>query len=135
MSQNTSSARKREILMQVARGRLGVLDAVDGARRNTGACVSALPSIPMVVRYGTMLGAGLLGGGVVFRLLRHTILSRVGVKGAPSNGGFLRYLLVQLVTLVLLPWLRQRVLQASSTHAMKKKSLATLFFRWIGLER
>lgn len=123
--------------MRVAQGRLGVLDSVDKAQRNAGACVSTLTLLPRVVRYGTVAGAGLLGVGVVRQLLRANRSAPAAAPAAPVAGGSLtRYLVAQAATLVLLPWLRQRLLQAGTDMlARKASSSSNLLFRWLGLEK
>lgn len=132
MSQNTSSSRKREILMRVAKGRVGALDSVDRMQRSAGACVTSLTSLPRPVRYGAVAGAGVLGAGVVRKLLSMFRSATPPALPAVQGDGLFRYLVAQLSTLVLFPWLRQLLTGGAAEKAASRWNPADLLVRWLG---
>ncbi len=122
-------------MMQVAQGRLGVIDSVSKVQSDAASCVSSLTSLPRFVRYGALAGASVLGMGVAHQLLRFSRAAKA--PAAPvRESSLIRYLVAQAATLVLLPWLRQRMLQPGGSAVPPRKwKLPTAFFRWLGLEK
>lgn len=120
--------------MRSAEARVGLMDAVDEACGGLRGCAAALSVPGKVLRFVLLAGAGAAG----VALLRRAFRSRPAVVSAPtpavSGGGAGRYLLMQIMTLVLLPWVRQMLLQGRVGDAVRKLRPARSFFRWIGLD-
>ena len=131
----THAQRKQEILMRSSVARLKMINAVDAAGKGVERCVSLVPFSSKVVRYALVAGAGALSVGVlklVWRSRKPQALPAPQVKPAQNVG---RYLLVQVLTMVLLPWLRQKAVQSGWEKQLRFWHPARIFFRWIGLEK
>lgn len=111
-------------------GVLYALDAAKGRVNHTWNCVK----VPRrVARAGLVAGGGALVMWALRRLFRRkpvVLPAVVGKSHTPSV-----YLLVQLISLVLLPWLRTRVFDLGWGDLVKRMHPARIFFRWIGLEK
>lgn len=120
--------------MRSAEARVGLMDAVDETCSGLRGCAAALPVPGKVLRLVLLAGAGAAG----VALLRRTFRTRSAVVSSPSRalpgGGTGRYLLMQAVTLVLFPWVRQMLLQGRVGETVRKLRPARSFFRWMGLD-
>lgn len=121
--------------MRVAQGRLGALDAAGKVHQRASDCVSSFSGLPRIVRYGAVAGSGVIGFVAVRKLLRLPRVLRAAAVPPSKESGLLRYLVAQLATLVLLPWLRQRMLIGPLSGAVRAWRPADAFFRWLGLGR
>lgn len=129
----TNAQRKHEILMRSSVARLKVVNAAESAGQGVGRCVALVPLSGKVLRYSLMAVAGVATVGVI-RLLRHKPAPLPAPKESGPQG-VSRYLLAQVVTLVLLPWLRQQALQGELGKKLLRFHPARIFFRWVGLEK
>lgn len=146
MSQINHQQRKQQVLTQVAQSRLAVLDASSRAYSGVDGVVKALPLNRKVLRNGALVGVAL----ATCALARKLVLPRVGKLpkveerleqtsseiASPLPTRLVKYIVAQLVSLVLVPWLRQCL---NVTHRvpslMDYWKPSRIFFRWIGLER
>ncbi len=131
----TLSQRKREILMRSAEARVALMDSVDETCRGVRGCVATLPVPGRALRYGLLAGAGVTGVALLRRMFRARRATVPTPSHSLSGSGVLRYLLMQVVTLVLLPWVRQMALQGRVGNMVKRLRPAQAFFRWLGLEQ
>ncbi len=132
--------------MAVAQSRVDALQSADTVRGGVGACLDALHVSRRALRYSAVVGAGYMG----LKIARRLVFSRKkkeskrmtpapvspAVESVPSvGGGLLRHLVAQAVTLVVLPWLRDRLLRGSLPSRIDYWRPSRIFFRWIGLEK
>lgn len=119
--------------MRSSVARLKVVNAAESAGQGVGRCVSLIPLSGKVLRYSLMAAAGVSAVGII-RLLNRKPAPLPAPK-EPTPQGVSRYLLAQVVTLVLLPWVRQQALQGQLGKKLLRFHPARMFFRWIGLEK
>lgn len=127
----TNAQRKHEILMRSSVARLKMINAAESAGQGVGRCAALVPLSGKVVRYSLMVAAGAATVGVL-SLLRRKPAPTPQPKPQP---GMSRYIVAQLLTVVLLPWLRQQMLQGETGKKLLRLHPARLFFRWLGLEK
>lgn len=150
MHQVAPQQRKQEVLMRVAGSRVGVLESASRVRAGAGACLDVLHISGRALRYSAMVGAALTGVRLVRKMLPKPasapiVVQKVPAAGAvadtsaPSEptiaGGLLKYLIAQLVTLVILPWLRDKVTSGVVVKKVDYWRPSRIFFRMVGLEK
>lgn len=133
--------------MRVAQTRLSSLESATTVRDSGGACVDALHVSRRALRYTACVGAGMAGVkmlGAFWRSRRKAAPVPVVLpppSKTPGNdtpavaGGLLKYLIAQLATVVLLPWLRDTLLAGSLSRKVDYWRPSRIFFRWVGLEK
>ncbi len=119
--------------MRSSVSRLKVINAAESAGQGVSRCVSMLPLSGKVARYSLYAVAGMAAVGVMSLLRRSPKPMPTPQTNSPQ--GVSRYLMAQLMTLVLLPWLRQQMLQGEWGAKLRRMHPARMFFRWIGLEK
>lgn len=121
--------------MRSSVARLKVINAAESAGQGVRRCVSLLPVSGKVMRYSLYAAAGAAAVGVLGLLRsRKPAPAPAPVVGAVPQG-LSRYLLAQIATSVLLPWLRQQALQGELGQKLRRWHPTRLFFRWVGLEK
>jgi len=122
--------------MRSAEARVSLMDSVDETCRGVRGCAATLPVPGRALRYGLLAGAGVAGAALLRRMFRTRRVVEVSAPphSLPGSGAF-RYLLMQVVTLVLLPWVRQMALQGRVGNVVKRLRPAQAFFRWLGLDQ
>lgn len=97
-------------------------------------------SVPRkAVRWGVVAG----GGTLVVLLFRGLFGKRKPVVVAQplpeavhsGMGGALLRLMLQVLPMVLAPWLRSSVLGSGLGEALKRMNPSRIFFRWLGLDK
>ena len=134
----TLSARKREVLIQVAETRMEVFMAMDAAKGRVSRTWDRVKVPSRVARIGLAIGGSALGMWALRRLFHKKIVAPAVQTTFPAGGGALSsltYLLVQVAALTLLPWLKTRAQGAEWGDFLKRLHPAHIFFRWIGLEK
>ncbi len=131
----TNAQRKHEILMRSSVARLKVINAAESAGQGVGRCVELLPLSGKVARYSLYAVGGMAAVGMLSLLRRRSKPAAAAKVPESSPQGVSRYLMAQLVTLVLLPWLRQQMLQGELGMRLRRMHPARMFFRWLGLEK
>lgn len=129
MYQNNAQ-RKREILMRSAASRLRAANAVDAVGADVRGCIAALPVSARVLRYSAAAVAGVAAVGAL------RLFTRRPAPAAPVKRPHFGYrVAAQLMTLVLLPWLRQQLMKGEVGAKLQRLHPVHLFFRWLGLEK
>ena len=131
----TVSERKREILMRSAQSRLEVLESLDAAREGVGHTWSRMMVPRKWGRISAVAGGGLLGVWLLRRLMHRRPAPAPVVAAAPAGGSPMKYVLAQMFTLLVLPWLRSRSVGTDWGDTWKRYQPSSLFFRWLGLEK
>lgn len=136
--------------MRVAQSRVGVLESTARVQRGVSGCLDALHVSRRALRYSALVGAGVAG----VKILRKMFVSASSSAGKPVapvaaapkkepsvsqepslSGGLVKYLVAQLVTLVVLPWLRERLTSGRMPAKLDYWRPSRIFFRWVGLEK
>lgn len=124
--------------MRVAKSRMEVLATVEDSSNLVNSWRSALPNANSVGKLSLAFGASwLLSRGVNYYLAKRTgATSSVAAISAPSSS-IMRYLLLQGMTLVVLPFIRNKMSEKGTSDfvkSMSKPNLDQIFYRWLGLE-
>lgn len=125
--------------MRSASTRLGVFESLYSAQQGVGNTWARITTPSRYVRYGLMLGGGVLASQMLGRLFgagkRPVAVAAEPPALRPGVGRSLLYLAVQLASVVALPWLRSRVHGTDWGGLYKRMQPSYLFFRWLGLEK
>lgn len=125
--------------MRVACSRVETLESVARVQSGAQACVNELGGARLLVRNVAAIGAagaGLLIAGRVKRSFRRAKAPVVpAASSSLTMGGLLRRVLLQVLTLVLLPRLKNQVAEQTRKAARGYWSPSRIFFRMVGLER
>lgn len=133
--------------MRVAQTRISSLESAATVRDSGGACVDALHVSRRALRYTACVGAGIAGArllGALWRSRRKAAPVPVALPPPPqqkesdvpsATGGLLKYLIAQLATVVLLPWLRDTLVAGPISRKIDYWRPSRIFFRWVGLEK
>lgn len=147
MREITHQQRKHEILNLVAQTRVGVLDSASKAQSGACVCMEVLHISRKTLRYAGLAALGYAGLKIAGRIVRGVSRSASATpkvlpappppsETAPEpSRGLLRYLVAQLFTLVLLPWVKDWLTGTRVTRKLDYWRPSRIFFRWIGLER
>lgn len=126
-------------MMRAAESRVGVLESIEAARQGVGHTWAGLLLPRKVIRYGSMVGGGLVGMWLLKRLLRRkpaALPQPVYAAVSKSRGGAVAYAAVQVMSMLLLPWLRSRIIGGVDWgDTLRRLQPSHLFFRWLGLEK
>lgn len=136
--------------MRVAQSRVGALESAGRVQHGVGGCLDALHVSRRALRYSAMVGAGI----ACVKVLRRVFVPAPSPAKAPVapaavapaqetsapqepslSGGLLKYLVAQLVTLVVLPWLRDNLTAVRVPARLDYWRPSRIFFRWVGLEK
>lgn len=139
MHQITHQQRKQQILNRVAQTRVGVLESAAQAQSGAGVCMDVLHISRKTLRYASLAALGYAGLKIAGRFLHRSPKAIPAAKSAqtvpaPTQGLF-KYLVAQLFTVVLLPWIKDWISGARVTRGLEYWRPSRIFFRWIGLER
>ncbi len=105
-----------------------------------GVCLRVRESRPYI-RVGLTVGGGLvglfLGKRVVHALMgkRETVPLPASAPAGSGVGQVLWWLLVQVLSSLLLPWVRERLQAPVLSDSLKRMHPSRIFFRWLGLEK
>jgi hypothetical protein len=139
MSQTLIQQRKQEVLMRVASSRVETLESAARVQGGAQACLDELGGARLLVRNVAAIGAAGAGLLLAGRVKRHFRRAKAPVVPASSAsltlGGLLRSVLMQVVTLVLLPRVKNHVAEQTRKAASGYWSPSRIFFRMVGLER
>ena len=122
--------------MRTSEARYAMLEALEGATGEAKRVYSRFAIPRFYVRAGAAAGVGMMGIWLLRRLLG-------GVRKAPvaaavpavGVGTAFSYLLVQVASALLLPWIRSRVQHSDWSGMLQRMSPTQIFFRWLGLEK
>ena len=148
MHQITTQQRKQQILTRVAQTRVQVLDSAVRAQSGAGVCLDVMHISRQTARYGALAIAGYAGlkfARLIFKMMwgrKPAPIQKVVPASAPvqpaltaPKGGLLKYVIAQLFTIVLLPWLKDWALGVSMPKKVDYWRPSRIFFRWLGLEK
>lgn len=125
--------------MRSAEARLGVVESLDSAMRGVGRTWELISVPRKVARWGVTVGGGLLGVAIFRRLVGLGRRQVAAVPVAPaeprSAAGSVAQLVLQLLPVVLAPWLRTQMSSGGLGHMLNRFHPGTIFFRWLGLEK
>lgn len=124
--------------MRVAESRMGMLTTLEDGTKLVNTWRSALPNANSVGKLSLAFGASwLLSRGVSYYVGKRTAgVNPIAAASAPSSS-IMRYLALQGLTLVVLPFIRNKISENSSSDFLKsmaKPNLDQIFYRWLGLE-
>lgn len=124
--------------MRTAESRVATTEAMEAAMEGARGVYERF-SVPRgYIKTGAAVAVGLVGAWMVRRLLSmgHRKVMEVQGETAPArNGTALLYLLIQVASALVLPWVRGRLKEAEWGDLVKKMHPSHLFFRWLGLEK
>jgi hypothetical protein len=129
MFENSAQMRKRELLIRIAKERLDMLETVSVAQEHASACSDALSMGNKVVR--GVAGAAIGVFGVVAALLSSRKKSSSGEFALSPQVGATRFVVANVVTAVLIPWLRKTFVGAPPVEEKKSKGVFGFFKRLI----
>lgn len=134
----TLSERKREILMRSAESRLAALESLNSAVVGVGHTWSYLQMPRPYLRIAMMAGGGMVGAWLMRKLFWRkkpapAIAASQGTGHSVSSS--VLYLLVQVISILLLPQVKSRVENSGWGSFIKRMHPTHLFFRWLGLEK
>ena len=105
----------------------------------------SLPINRAALQGGAVLGGVLLGAGVLRKLLKKAPAQKKAMPKLPApsvppsvpvGGGLLKYIIVQIVSLVLVPWLRNVAkVDVRVPSRLDYWRPSRVFFRLVGLEK
>lgn len=105
--------------MQIARGRVNILSSVELMRSHAGACSEALYLNNPIVRNGIFALSSTVAAVLSFKMFRKKKKSEPAELSAEV--GAVRYFITKLAAAVLIPWLRNAVLDDGSVSFRPKK--------------
>lgn len=123
--------------MRSAEARLGVIESLNSAMQGAGRTWQLVSVPSKAVRWGVVAGGGVLGV-LLFRGLfgrRKPAAAVLPVAASSSVGSSVWRLALQLLPVVLAPWLRSSAFSSGVGEALNRLQPSRLFFRWLGLER
>ena len=125
--------------MRSAESRLGVIDSLGSARLGVERTYARLSAPRAYFKAGMWTGGGVLGMLALRRVigwLRSKPVAVTAVATGRSLSSPVPALLVQALTVLVFPWLRDRLLKNDRTgsDALKKWNPSRIFFRWLGLD-
>lgn len=145
MSQVTHQQGKQQVLTRVAQSRVAMLESTSRACRGAEGMARSLPINRAALQGGAVLGGVLLGAGVLRKLLKKAPAQKKATlklpapsvpPSVPVGGGLLKYIIVQIVSLVLVPWLRNVVkVDVRVPSRLDYWRPSRVFFRLVGLEK
>lgn len=142
MHQITHQQRTQQILNRVAQTRIGVLESAAKTQAGAGVCMDVLHISRKTLRYAAMAAVGYAGLRIAGRLIHRAprpaqaaLPSPKSVAAAEQPRGLFKYLIAQLFTIVLLPWVKEWLSGSKVSRGLDYWRPSRIFFRWIGLER
>lgn len=124
--------------MRTAESRVATTRAMDSAMEGARGVYERFSMPRGYMKAGAAVAVGLFGVWMVRRMLTigsHKVMEVQGGTMPARNGTALLYLLIQVASALVLPWVRGRLKEAEWGDLVKKMHPSHLFFRWLGLEK
>lgn len=136
----TLSERKRIILQRSAETRAAVKQSLVSTVEAVRGVYVRLKEPRPYVKAGLALGGGVVGLMIGKRLVQ-AIIGHRALVGCPAmndcsgTGHALGWLLIQVVSSLLLPYMRERIRAQELGDSIRRLRPSRIFFRWLGLEK
>ena len=121
--------------MRTAEARYAMLEALEGASGEARRVYSRFTVPRTYLQAGTAACAGMVGMWLLRRLVGRVRRTPVASAPAAGAGAAFSYLLVQVASALLLPWIRSRVQNSDWSGMLHRMSPTQILFRWLGLEK
>lgn len=121
--------------MRSAEARYAMLEALEGASGEVRRMYSRFAVPRTYLRPVAAVGAGMVGTWLLRRLFGGARKAAVTAAPAAGAGAAFSYLLVQVASALLLPWIRSRIRNSDWNGMLQRMSPTQILFRWLGLEK
>ncbi len=126
--------------MRIGSSRMQVLSSVEDTTKVIQSWRTSMPNANSLGKLSLGLGASwLVGKGVQYYMAKRSggVMALLPTKSPVASKSIFRYLALQACTLVLLPFVRNKIAESGASDfakSLSKTNMDQLFYRWLGLE-